>query len=288
MKLDIGISSYGNPQYLRQSVDAIRQLTQSEWRLLIVDNNSPDPQVREVIESYADDPRIIPHFRSDNIGYAGAVNEILEWAETPYVVYSDNDAWPLSSGWEIRLATLLDRHHELAMVFPGSFVSYPIRRPDYTEILWGTGCFWMLNRARTRDVGLFDTTIGHQEEVDYQTRIRLAGWKIAADPSVQIGHIGSQSSNPAASERINQGVINWVNKWTAYFGGKGINYYSPNVIRYEDWPPTALYLEEWFKLQPELQGLNAEPETVYVAALGRTVDLIKVPRYQHLYRDRII
>jgi hypothetical protein len=47
-------------------------------------------------------------------------------------------------------------------------------------------------------------------------------------------------------------------------------------------------MEEWYQLQPELQGLNENPETVYIAALGREVDLIKVPRWQNLYRGRII
>ena len=154
------------------------------------------------------------------------------------------------------------------------------------EILWGVGFCWILNRQRYKEIGGFDTEIGHQEEVDFQTRIRLGGWKIVADPSVVVSHDATSTRNPDAQERINAGVVNWVNKWNKYFVGPHVTYHSPNVTRFEDW--TAHYMEEWYQLQPELKGLNESPETIYIAALGREVDLIKVPRWQNLYRGRII
>jgi GT2 family glycosyltransferase len=287
MRIDLGTASYQNPDKLDRALSALRHLSTSEWRCLVVDNNSPDPLVKEVISKHADqDSRIIPRFLDENLGYAGAVNQILEWAETNNVGYIDNDAYVQTHGWDEKLALYLEANHELAMVFPNGG-SYMIQRPRYAEILWGVGFCWMLNRQRYKEIGGFDTEIGHQEEVDFQTRLRLGGWRMAAAPEVHVRHDASSTRNPAAQERINQGVINWVNKWNKYFSGQ-THYHSPNVIRYEDWPPVALYMEEWYHLQPELQGLNEEPETVYIAGLGREVDLIKVPRWQHLYRGRII
>lgn len=284
MRLDIGIASYQAQDKLPKTIRCIEQNTQSDWRLLIVDNASPDPEVRKIISDAAErNPRIIPRFREDNVGYVGAVNEILEWAETPYVAYCDNDAHVQTPGWDLAMAHVLDTNHEVAMVFPGE-QSYPIQRPRYTEILWGVGCFWMLKWA-WRDVGLWDTELGHQEEVDYQIRLRLAGWRIAAVKEVAVRHYAKSSLDPASQERINQGVIRWVNKWVQYFCGAHVNYHSPNVLRFEDWPPVALYLEEYYQLKG-LGDLNAAPEQIVID--GQKKDLIRVPRWEHLYRGRVI
>lgn len=285
--LAIGIASYNNAEKLDAAISHIVQHTVGEWQLLIVDNDS-DMQTREVILRHVNtDSRITKRFLSENIGYVGAVNQILKWAQeidAHYIAYCDNDCNVLTSAWNRTLEDLLEAHHDMAMAFPATYVSYPIHRNGYQEILWGTGCFWMLNTARINEVGYFDEELGHQEEVDYQMRLRLAGWKIGATPNVQIQHFASATTNPEAQERINKGVINWVNKWNKYFVGPHVNYHSWNVTRFEDW--MSSYLEEWYLTRPELQGLNSNPEQITVD--GRTYDLIKVPRYPHLYRDRII
>lgn len=287
MRIDMGTASWGSPDKLDRCLGAVRQMSTSDWRFLVVDNNSDDPSVRAVIERHAaEEPRIIPMFLEENKGYVGAVNIILEWAETNNVAYVDNDAYVGTPGWDMTLAQVLESNTEVAMVFPGGG-SYPIQRPRYTEVLWGVGFCWLLNRQRYLEIGGFDTEIGHQEEVDFQTRLRLAGWRMACVPSVAVRHDSTSTRNPDAQLRINAGVVNWVNKWNRYFSGQ-TEYHSPNVIRYEDWNTVALYMEEWYQLQPELKGLNDNPETMYIAGLGREVDIIKVPRWTNLYRGRII
>jgi GT2 family glycosyltransferase len=286
MRIDIGISNYNHPEKLNECLKALRRNCTSDWRVLVVDNQSTDPAVKDIIELHmAEEPRIHVKYMESNTGYVGAVNEILEWAETDYVGYVDNDAYVMTNGWDTKLGEILASNLEVAMAFPNGG-AYPIQRPKYTEILWGVGFCWLLKKQVYLRVGGFDTTIGHQEEVDYQTRVRLDGWKIVADPTIQVNHDANSTKNPAAQNRINEGVVNWVNKWNKHFVGPNITYHSPNVTRFEDW--SAIYLEEWYSLQPELQGLNDNPETVYIAALGREMDLIKVPRWKNFYRGRII
>jgi GT2 family glycosyltransferase len=284
MRLDLGIASYQNPSKLDETIRKIKEHSQSDWRLLIVDNASPDPEVRAVIEKHAaDEPRIVPRFKEENTGYVGAVNEILAWAETNYLGYVDNDAYIQTPGWDTTMLSVLERHRDVAMVFPNGG-AYEIERGGFTEILWGIGCCWLLNVVAFHEVGYFDTELGHQEEVDYQTRLRLAGWKMAAAKNVRVIHEGASSANPEAQARISQGVIRWVDKWNQRLCGKDQSYHSPNVLRFEDWHPNALYLEEWYQLR--IPGLNANPEVITID--GREYDLIKVPRYKNYYRDRII
>lgn len=285
MRLDIGISCYNNPEGIQAAVENIFLNSTTEWRLLLVDNASEDPRVRELLDFYASkDSRIIPMHLDVNIKYSGAVNKILEWAETEYVAYSDNDATVHTKGWDEIMWGYLARNLELGMVFSGGYNAYEIKRDKYTECLWGTGCFWMLKKLAMADVGYFDQEIGHQNEVDYQTRMRLAGWKMGVAKEVAVHHLAKQTTDPEAHARIGRGVVEWMNKWVPYFCGKAMNYHSTNVLRFEDWPCNALYLEEYWKIR--MPDLNANPEVVVLE--GREYDLIKVPRYKDFYKGRII
>jgi hypothetical protein len=114
----------------------------------------------------------------------------------------------------------------------------------------------------------------------------MAGYRCAALPELRMDHDATATSSPASTERIARGVINFVNKWNLYFCGKNFNYHSPNVLRWEDWPPNALYLEEKWKLRDELAGLNAEPEEVLID--GQQYDLIVSLKLAGFYRGRII
>lgn len=286
-KLDIGIASYGNPDGLDRLISSLIKTCTTDWRAVVIRNPHPDQamdlQNRAVLDSYSGDQRIFVIEQEKNIGYVGAVNEIMDTAVTEYVAYCDHDVIHHTNGWDEAFAFTLDRFHELGMVFANGG-AYQIPRPNYHEILWGVGCCWILPRRVISEVGHFDAAIGHHEEVDYQTRVRLAGYKIAALPGVVVHHEGHASNDPAAQERISKGVVKWVTKWTNYFCGKNINYFSSNVMRHEDWPPSALYLEEFFQIH--LSDLNKNPEVVNIH--GTEYDLIKVPRLKGFYRGRII
>lgn len=298
-RLDIGLISYGKPQQLAQTVAAIQKHSVTDWRLLLVVNPHPKHDMREVVCGLADrDSRITPIWQPVNVGYAMSVNHILLESTTEYIAYVDDDATVETAGWDETLCGYLDRFHEIGMIFPNGG-PYPIDRGAYTEILWGVGFCWVMNRMCAGDLehdGLthpnypiergevFDTRLGHQEEADVCQRVRMAGWKCAADYDVRVRHNATSTNDPASVERINRGVVKWVNKWCSYFGGKNLNYHSPNVLRFEDWPPQALYMEEYWKIRDP--SLNVEPTVVTMD--GREYDLIRVPRFKDFYRGRII
>lgn len=283
-RLDIGVASYGASESLRRTLASIRANSVTDFRCLVIDNPGPDPETRNVIERFAaEDQRFILVPLGYNVGYAGAVAALMRMAETEYIAYLDNDVMIRTPEWDELLCSYLDRFHEIGMIFPNGG-AYEIDRGPYAEIMWGVGFSWVLNRLCMKTVGTFDTSLGHQEEADYSLRVRMAGWKCAAARDVHVEHAATATNDPASIERINRGVVNFVNKWCRYFGGKNLTYHSPNVLRWEDWPPNALYLEEYWKQR--LNGLNAQPEVVRVD--GREYDLIKVPRFHGFYTGRII
>ena len=285
-RLDIGIASYGNPARLGACLRSIAAHSVTDYRVFVIHNpgSQQDAQTRQVIETArAQNPRIIPLWEDVNRGYAGSVKKLQEIAETEYIAYLDNDAEIHTPGWDELLCGYLDRFHEIGLIFPGGG-AYQIQRPGYREILWGVGFCWILSRMALTDTGPFDDQIGHQEEADYCMRIRMAGYRCACAPEVKVAHHATATNDPASIERISRGVVAFVNKWCAYFGGKNLNYHSPNVLRWEDWPPNALYLEEYWRAR--LNGLNDAPEVRHIE--GRDYDLIRVPRFKDFYRGRII
>jgi hypothetical protein len=139
-----------------------------------------------------------------------------------------------------------------------------------------------------------DTSLGHHEEVDLMIRLRLAGYRIACDPGVNILHHSTATSSPEAQKRIHAGVVRWMNKWNRYFCGDSFKYpnpdpdsgegYDPRSLRYTDWPPNALYLERWTLAQfPEW---NSEPEVVQTSA--GPMDAIKILKPTGCYKGRAI
>lgn len=284
-RLDIGIASYGNPAALEKTVRSIQNRSRTDWRLFIIDNLHPDPSARELSAQLAgEDERIKISWATDNWGYSGAVNQLFNLGETEYLAYCDNDIEINTDGWDEKLCGYLDRFHEIGMVFPNGGAA-PIARGSYTEIMWGVGFCWAINRMAIKATGLFDQDIGHQNECDYAMRLRMAGYRCAAATDVDVSHLATATSDLASIERINAGVMQFVNKWNRYFNGANFNYHSPNVTRWDDWPPNALYLEEYYRqfLGTEFNA-NAEP----VIINGQQMDLIRVPRYKDMYKARIV
>ncbi|TAL03528.1 MAG: glycosyltransferase [Rhodospirillaceae bacterium] len=300
-RLDIGVASYRNPEKLRATLASIEAMSTTDWSCVVVHNPSADEAGNQALQIILDhvsrDPRYSIIQPVSNAGYAGAVNLILAHAQSEYIAYLDNDVEILTPGWDETLCSYLDRFHEIGIIFPNGG-AYMIPRGPYTEVQWAAGFAWVMNRLCHAEVGGMDETIGHQNECDLALRIRMAGWKCAGAPEVRIAHHATATSDPAANERIARGVREFVDKWTRYFGGKNLNYHSPNVLRWEDWHPNALYMEEWWKLQRgesceeglmcrfDIRELNDSPEVITVE--GRDYDLIRVPRFNGFYRGRVI
>ena len=286
-RLDVGLVAYGNPEGITRAIYSLRATMQTDYRILVVVNPHPDENkdasTMAAVAQQLPQGRVEMKRMDTNVGYAGGVNEILRWAETDYIAYSDHDASFNTPGWDERMCRLLDSKHEIGMLFPNGGAAM-IPCGEYVEVLWGVGCAWVLTRLAYADVGPFDTQLGHHEEVDYQTRVRLAGYLVASIPEISVSHEAFSSSNPASLERINRGVRAWVDKWAAYFGGKDVNYHSKNVIRHTDWNVHALHMEKFFLMK--LGPINMNPETISVD--GAEYDLIRVPRPKGYYRDRII
>lgn len=283
-RFDLAIASYGSPDKLKAAIASLQRHSVTDWRVFVIDNPHPTDNVRELITILAaQDPRIVPVFMDANGGYVGAINELFARAESEYIGFLDNDAEILTHGWDETLCGYLDRFHELGIMFP-NMGHYAINAGTYWECLWAAGFCWIVNRMAQRATGLFNTEIGHHEEVQFLRRLRHEGYAIGCAPEVQVAHHETSTRSPESQQRINEGVVKWMDSEVKVFCGKNVGYHSPNVLRVLDWNINALYMERYFKLK--LPELNANPETAVID--GTEWDLIKVPRPKGFYRNRVI
>ena len=84
---------YDTPEkYLRAAIESVMAQVYPDWELCIVDDASPRPHVRKLIESYArDEKRIKPVFRAENGHIAATSNTALAAATGEFVVLLDHD-----------------------------------------------------------------------------------------------------------------------------------------------------------------------------------------------------
>lgn len=311
--LDIGICSYKSPEKLKRALETIHANTVQPFRLMVWHNHTEgDDDVLRVLDSVKCE-RIV----YDNVGYAGAVNGLLARSTAPYFLYCDNDIEVRTRGWDERMAEVLETNPEVAQVFPGAG-HYGFYNGRYHECLWNAGYCWMLRtdinkalyvsdvshyRCSVKDTCYLDTSLGHHEEVDFMIRLRLAGFRLAGCPDVDVFHHETATQSDDALHkpggRIHDGVVRWMNKWNRYFCGDALKYsmteYDPHALRYTDWPPCALYLERWTLAQfPLLNTIDRQKivEAAYgfrvVATSAGEMDAIEILKPKGFYRGRAI
>lgn len=76
---------------LRATIECILNQTFDDWELHLVDDASPSPHIREVLNDYVGDPRIKVTFRERNGGIIASSNDALTTATGDFVVLLDHD-----------------------------------------------------------------------------------------------------------------------------------------------------------------------------------------------------
>jgi spore maturation protein CgeD len=96
-KVSIILTVYNKPKWLRECIDSVINQTYSNWELFIMEDNSPDPAVLEIIDSYTD-PRIFKYFskiseqdRYKTARYATLINNAFPMTSGKYITYLVDD-----------------------------------------------------------------------------------------------------------------------------------------------------------------------------------------------------
>jgi len=88
--IDVLIPFYGDPALLQVAVRSVLDQTDAGWRLVVIDNDYPDPEPGRWVQGL-DDPRVTYLRNERNLGVSGNLRRCLELAESSHFVIMGAD-----------------------------------------------------------------------------------------------------------------------------------------------------------------------------------------------------
>ncbi len=224
---------------LPEVLDRIARHTDLPWRLLLIEDASPDPQIRPFLRAWAAGRDNVVLLENDtNLGFIGTVNRgFAEWrameagARADPVVLLNSDAF-LPEAWAARLLAPIWANPAVASVTPMSneaeLMSVPVicarmdlapgagdamdavarglgpSLADLPEAPTGVGFCMALNPVFLAQVPQFDPAFGrgYGEEVDWCQKVRALGGRHICQPQLFVEHRGGASFGTAAKQAL--------------------------------------------------------------------------------------
>lgn len=103
---------YNTEKFVKRAIDSILGQTFQDLELIVVDDGSTD-RSREIIGSYASDPRVRIVFNETNLGESGARNRAIPLAQGEFIAMMDSDDYSMPERLRKQVA-FLDAHPEIS------------------------------------------------------------------------------------------------------------------------------------------------------------------------------
>jgi len=234
--ITIVMACYGNLEKSKMSYESIIRNTDVPFRLIIVEQNSPDGS-REWASSIEDD-RVHVYLPEENNGLVYAHNYGIEnmHPDSDYIMFFDNDIYA-PKRWAGRFVSFMDEHQEIGIAGPASnfagnpqLVEYPNKinfddedaiirieqrsnalvsktnKFDYAPKSWPVVGFAFFVRRKVVDqIGKFDDNIpGEWDDTDYCRSAEKNGWRLAYVKNIYIHHWGHASKSVEGTQYTNE------------------------------------------------------------------------------------
>ncbi|RAR52935.1 UNVERIFIED_CONTAM: GT2 family glycosyltransferase [Acidovorax defluvii] len=230
--VDIIVPVYRGLADTRLCIDSVLASTnQSAWRLVVINDASPEPEVTAWLrERAAQDSRITLLENRDNLGFVGTVNRGMALSDSNDVLLLNSDT-EVANNWLDRIRSAAYGDSKVASVTPFSnnatICSYPRFCKDNSlpagydtarldalcaqtnpgavvDVPTGVGFCMYIRRDCLAQVGLFDTENfgkGYGEENDFCQRAAKAGWRNLHLLDTFVLHTGGVSFGDSKSPR---------------------------------------------------------------------------------------
>ncbi|HGY55416.1 MAG TPA: glycosyltransferase family 2 protein [Caldithrix abyssi] len=219
-RISVIIPHYNGLDILRDCLDALMKNVFDAFETIVIDNGSNDGSQQMVKKNY---PEVRLVQNKENRGYAGACNQGIELARAPYVLLLNNDTvMPKNFLQEMlaamesdetiacvqpKILSIQDKHYfDYSGAAGGEMdiLGYPFARGrifDTVErdkgqydamektVFWTSGCALLLRKSVTEELGKLDEDFfAHQEEIDLNWRVQIAGYRNVVTCSTYIYH----------------------------------------------------------------------------------------------------
>ena len=222
--VDIIVPVYRGLQDTRRCLESVLASTcQTPWRLIVIDDASPEPELTQWLREFAPrDARITLLENEQNQGFVATVNRGMALSGENDALLLNSDA-EVAGDWLDRLRAAAYSGQRIASVTPFSnnatICSYPrfcennelpkgwdttrlhalfarANAGQTVDVPTGVGFCLYLRRAALDAVGLFDDALfgwGYGEENDFCCRAARAGWRNLHALDVFVRHAGGVS-----------------------------------------------------------------------------------------------
>jgi GT2 family glycosyltransferase len=208
---------------VRACIQSIRRHTRlgQASHLLVIDDASTDPAVRELLGGLAGIPGVSIVHNSTNLGYTRTINRGCELAGADDVVLLNSDTI-VGAHWlrNLKIAAYRTDRTGTVTAVSNNAGAFSVPEPGTNalpdgldaedmarlvmdcrfdapfEVSTGNGFCLYIKRALLDDVGLFDADnfpVGYGEENEFCMRALEAGWCHRVDPATYVGHVRSAS-----------------------------------------------------------------------------------------------
>lgn len=216
------IPVYNAPGELEECLDSVKTHTPEDVRIILIDDASPDPRIREILAPYENRTGFSIYQNHENMGYTRTVNRGMEIAGRSDVVLLNSDT-RVTPGWlrNLRLAAYSGDRVGTATPFSNNAGSFSVPDMDrenpippdltledyaravtraaqrsYPLVPTGNGFCMYIRRDCIDETGEMDVQAfprGYGEENDFCMRAGTLGWKHVIDDSTFIHHARSAS-----------------------------------------------------------------------------------------------
>ncbi|MEN2413833.1 glycosyltransferase family 2 protein [Flavobacterium mesophilum] len=221
IKYSIIVCSYNRYEFLKATIDSILEVIENrnDFEILIIDNNSKDQTVN-IKQEYLGNNHV-KYFLELKQGLSHARNRGLNEALGDILIYLDDDIELVSNYFKTCDAIFANKD---IIISGGKVLPHKINIPAWLPLKYYhlvsvfdlgdqpkfvtciMGGNFAIRRIDALKIGLYDTALGRNgkklgggEEVDYQNRARLMGYKIYYDPKQNILH--------KINEKLNENYI---------------------------------------------------------------------------------
>ena len=183
---DIILLSYENPDLLERCVESVLENTAVSSRLIIVDNNSRNPEVKNYLKKIhgRGNIEIEKVFSEENAGFAGGMNKGLNLSTAPFVCLLNNDC-EVYAGWLDEMIKIAMKEDNIGLVNPQSNtfgchepLSVKDKRGRFIELGHAIGFACLIKREVIDRIGILDEAYEGvcYEDTDFSCRAAEAGF----------------------------------------------------------------------------------------------------------------
>jgi GT2 family glycosyltransferase len=242
--ISVVVPVYNAAEELECCLRSLRSTVEPGTEVLVIDDASPDPAVRQVLKTWQ---KTCPagwriHSNENNLGFVGTANRGMRLTKGDVVLLnSDTVATPgwldgmercLESDRSIGTATPWTNNGEIASI-PGFCKANPVpEEPDavalaisradragYPELPTAVGFCMAVSRRAIECVGLFDEALfgkGYGEENDFSMRVAQAGMRNVLCDDVYVVHLGGRSFGPLGLKPDERAMQSLLSRHPAY------------------------------------------------------------------------